>query len=84
MCERRNDERIGLGDGLQVLVPRALPANDGGIAYGQSDKEAANPKDKPVTPEDLAKTIYWALGINPELMSLSSIPLPKSAITAML
>jgi hypothetical protein len=42
----------------------------GGIVYGTSDKEAANPVEKPVTPEDLAKTIYWSLGVNPELMLL--------------
>jgi uncharacterized protein (DUF1501 family) len=40
----------------------------GGIVYGKSDKEAAYPDDKPVSPEDLAKTIYWSLGIDPELM----------------
>lgn len=40
----------------------------GGIAYGRSDKSAAYPNEKPVTPEDLAKTIYWSLGINPDLM----------------
>lgn len=38
-----------------------------GIVYGTSDKEAAQPVEKPVTPEDLAKTIYWALGVNPDL-----------------
>jgi uncharacterized protein (DUF1501 family) len=38
-----------------------------GIVYGTSDKEAAQPLEKPVTPEDLAKTIYWALGVNPDL-----------------
>jgi len=39
----------------------------GGIAYGVSDKDAAYPKDRPVSPEDLAATIYWALGIDPEI-----------------
>ena len=39
----------------------------GGIAYGASDKDAAYPKDRPVSPEDLAATIYWALGIDPEI-----------------
>ncbi|WP_254510651.1 DUF1501 domain-containing protein [Anatilimnocola floriformis] len=38
-----------------------------GIAYGSSDKDAAYPIDKPVTPEDLAATIYSALGIDPHL-----------------
>ncbi len=40
----------------------------GGVAYGTSDAQAAYPKDHPVSPEDLAKTIYWSLGINPELV----------------
>ena len=43
----------------------------GGIVYGKSDKEAASPDDKPVSPEDLAKTIYWALGVDPDLMLMN-------------
>ena len=39
----------------------------GGTVWGESDKDAAYPKDHPVSPEDLAATIYWALGIDPEL-----------------
>jgi uncharacterized protein (DUF1501 family) len=37
----------------------------GGIAYGRSDKDAAWPLDHPVSPEDLASTIFDALGIDP-------------------
>ena len=39
----------------------------GGIAHGRSDKDAALPKERPVSPEDLAATVYHALGIDPEL-----------------
>ncbi len=39
----------------------------GGAVYGKSDKHAAYPEQSPVSPEDLAKTIYWALGVNPDL-----------------
>ncbi len=39
----------------------------GGRVYGKSDKDAAYPIEKPVTPEDLAATIYHALGIDHEL-----------------
>lgn len=38
-----------------------------GLIYGGSDKDAAYPIDRPVTPEDLASTIYSALGVNPHL-----------------
>jgi hypothetical protein len=37
----------------------------GGSTYGTSDKNAAYALDTPVTPEDLAATIYHALGIDP-------------------
>jgi hypothetical protein len=40
----------------------------GGIAHGRSDKDAAYPKEHPVSPEDLAATIYHALGIDPEML----------------
>jgi hypothetical protein len=39
----------------------------GGILHGRSDKDAAYPADQPVRPEDLAATIFHALGIDPEL-----------------
>ncbi len=38
----------------------------GGQVYGSSDKIAAYPKDRPVSPEDLLATIYHALGLAPE------------------
>lgn len=37
----------------------------GGAVYGASDRHAAYPIENPVTPEDIAATIYWALGIDP-------------------
>ncbi len=39
----------------------------GGIVYGETDEDAGHPIDKATSPEDLAKTIYWALGIDPDL-----------------
>ena len=39
----------------------------GGTLYGASDKDAAFPVDTPVRPEDLAATVYYAMGIDPEL-----------------
>lgn len=40
----------------------------GGTVYGTTDGKAAYPTEYPVSPEDLAKTIYWSLGIDPELI----------------
>jgi hypothetical protein len=37
----------------------------GGTVYGRSDKDAAYPADHPVSPEDLAATLFDALGIDP-------------------
>jgi hypothetical protein len=37
----------------------------GGITFGRSDKDAAWPIDHPVSPEDLACTLFDALGIDP-------------------
>jgi len=39
----------------------------GGSTYGRSDEHAAYPLSDPVTPGDLAATIYQSLGISPEL-----------------
>jgi hypothetical protein len=38
----------------------------GGLVYGRSDKDAAYPADNPVSPEDLAATIFHALGLDPD------------------
>jgi hypothetical protein len=37
----------------------------GGSLYGRSDRDAAYPAEHPVSPEDLAATIFDALGIDP-------------------
>jgi hypothetical protein len=39
----------------------------GGTTYGKSDREAAYAIENPVSPEDLAATVYHALGINHEM-----------------
>ncbi|MBI4600680.1 MAG: DUF1501 domain-containing protein [Planctomycetes bacterium] len=39
----------------------------GGTVHGESDRQAAYPKSHPTSPEDLAATVYHALGIDPEL-----------------
>jgi hypothetical protein len=37
----------------------------GGAVYGASDKIGAYPAADPVTPADLAATIYWSFGLDP-------------------
>jgi hypothetical protein len=39
----------------------------GGQVYGKSDAFAARPAENPVTPADLAATVYHALGISPAM-----------------
>lgn len=52
-----------------VLAGAGIP---GGQVYGTSDKDAAYALDNPVSPEDLAATIYHSLGIDPELRVLNA------------
>lgn len=47
-----------------LLAGAGIP---GGTTYGSSDKDAAHPIDHPISPEQLAATLYHALGIDPEL-----------------
>lgn len=49
----------------------------GGQAYGSSDRRAAYPATNPVSPQDIAATIYHSLGINPhtELIDQHGRPL---------
>jgi len=53
----------------------------GGAIYGQSDAKGAYPAVDPVGPEDIAATLYWALGINPEseVLDTQGRPLPISS-----
>ena len=37
----------------------------GGTVFGSSDRLGAYPETNPVTPADLAATIYWRFGIDP-------------------
>ena len=52
-----------------TLFPAVLAGGGirGGMTYGASDKDAAYPIDRPTSPEDLAATIYHALGIDHHL-----------------
>ena len=37
------------------------------MAYGKTDRRAEYPVEGVMGPEDLAKTLYWALGVDPEM-----------------
>jgi hypothetical protein len=58
-----------------VLAGAGIP---GGQVVGASDRVGESPHDDPVTPTDLARTIYWLLGIDPdhELHTADGRPVP--------
>ncbi len=51
-----------------LLAGAGLPR---GLVLGRTDAKADSPSDRPVTPADLAATLYLALGIDPETKFLS-------------
>ena len=55
---------------LALLLQRAWWPAAGiarGAQYGESDQTASSPKDKPVHPNDLLATVYYSLGIDPDM-----------------
>ncbi|WP_165227429.1 DUF1501 domain-containing protein [Aquisphaera insulae] len=52
-----------------------------GAIYGASDRIGAYPASDPVTPDDIAATMFWALGIDPatEFRDTLNRPLPVAA-----
>ena len=50
----------------------------GGAVFGASDKLGAYPAADPVTPADLAATIYWRFGVDPrtEILDQTGRPFP--------
>lgn len=69
-------------DHWSTLFPALLAGGGvvGGRVYGQSDKDAAYALEKPVSPEDLAATIYHALGIDHELRVLNAEQRPTPVV----
>lgn len=61
-------------DHWSTLFPAVLAGAGirGGIVIGESDRDAAYALSPPFAPEDLAATIYHALGIDPELRVLDA------------
>jgi hypothetical protein len=52
-----------------------------GAIYGASDRDAAYPAANPVTPEDIAATIYQALGIAPDTLIRDPLDRPHFVST---
>jgi uncharacterized protein (DUF1501 family) len=52
-----------------------------GIVHGASDRFGAHPASDPVTPEDVAATIYHALGIDPAGRILDQLSRPHTIAT---
>ena len=52
----------------------------GGALYGRSDKDAAYPAEKPVSPENLSATIFHALGISPDDRLHDALGRPVSVV----
>src|SRR5438132_267670 len=51
-----------------------------GAQYGESDQTASSPKDKPVHPNDLLATVYYALGIDPDMIVLNHLNQPRELV----
>ncbi len=52
----------------------------GGQLYGESDETASGPKEKPVHPNDLLATVYFTLGIDPDMMVLNHLNQPRELV----
>src|ERR1700733_3567681 len=51
-----------------------------GVQYGESDSTASSPKEKPVHPTDLLATVYYALGIDPDMQILNHLNQPRELV----
>jgi hypothetical protein len=69
-------------DHWSTLFPAVLAGAGirGGMLHGETDRQAAYAVTQPVSPEDLAATIYHALGIDPEIRLLDRVGRPQPAV----
>ncbi len=51
-----------------------------GAQYGESDQTGSSPKDKPVHPNDLLATVYYALGIDPDMEIRNHLNQPRELV----
>ena len=54
----------------------------GGRVVGESDRRAERPHDRPVTPADLAATVYHAVGISPNTIVYNHLNQPRELVKA--
>lgn len=69
-------------DHWSTLFPALIAGGGvlGGTTYGRSDRLGTAPIEDRVTPEDLAATLYWALGIDPQLQLPDSLGRPIAIV----
>lgn len=51
-----------------------------GMQYGESDATGSSPKEKPVHPNDLLATIYYTLGIDPDMEVRNHLNQPRELV----
>jgi hypothetical protein len=51
-----------------------------GMQYGESDGTASSPKEKPVHPNDLLATVYYTLGIDPDMEIRNHLNQPRELV----
>ena len=51
-----------------------------GMQYGESDATASSPKEKPVHPADLLATVYFSLGIDPDMEIRNHLNQPRELV----
>ncbi|MBI3682108.1 MAG: DUF1501 domain-containing protein [Acidobacteria bacterium] len=52
----------------------------GGRLYGESDATGSSPKENPVHPNDLLATVYYALGIDPDMEVRNHLNQPRELV----
>ena len=60
-----------------MVAGAGMPA---GRLYGESDATASAPREKPVHPNDLLATIYYSLGIDPEMEIRNHLDQPRELV----
>ena len=75
MRRKSSDKSERLANKCLVLAGGGVK---GGLIHGASDRYSAYPKEKPVTPEEIAATIYTAMGLDPESRITDALNRPHS------